>query len=533
MREKILALLSTLAVILVQGAILFRNGVFDKFGNLNFYDYAAFRDITVHLSLVNEILNRFPPTNFAAGGVALKNYHYFFDVFLSVFARFPIISFLDLYFRVTPVVLSVGLCAAIYFAALKLSKSRLAASLSIFFVVFANSFGPAVPFVADFFKWSHVTGSGNTFMMDNLLGMMVNPQGILSLIFFLSLFLLFERYEATKKTFWLFLIGFILAISFGTKAYGGILFAPAAILSGVFYIWKKRNFMPLVFIGLGIALMGAWVLYSINGGVAGLTFAPFWLLVDMMSDINRLNQSVFTLLPTNIFKAPGVVLFEFVVFLFGALGLRVFGWKEIKRKLTGGVVFLYATALASLFLPIFFNQSSKAYEVVQFFPYFWVTAGILFSVWIAKQKWPIVLIFILLFLAFDKQELDIRWTGSTERITIPAAEMAAVNYIRQNTDPNAIFLLAPSGFNANNLWFSALAARRTVYSGERFDQQIGIDTVALSQKVKDAFAGKKIDLKYDYIFVSQTLDGSSARISNQRNLQVVFSSNGAVLYKVL
>ena len=58
---------------------------------------------------------------------------------------------------------------------------------------------------------------------------------------------------------------------------------------------------------------------------------------------------------------------------------------------------------------------------------------------------------------------------------IPAPELAAVNYVRQNTNPDAVFLLAPSQFNTDNLWFTALSGRRVVYAGFRFEQQIGVD----------------------------------------------------------
>lgn len=518
MKEKILAVFFTLMAIWVQGALLFQNGLFDKKGNLVFYDIAAFRDVTVHLSLVQEILNRFPPTNFAAAGLPLKNYHYFFDVGAAVLTKILPLQPIDTYFRVIPVILSGLLCLTIYLVTRRLSKSRLAAALAIFFTIFATSFGPAMPFLADFFHWSHITGSGNTFMMDQLFGMMVNPQGILSIIIFLALFLFFDWYEKTKKIISLILIVFLLGISFGVKAYGGILFAPAAILASFYLFIKNKDYKPVIAVFFGVFLMGLWFLYSIDSKVAGMSFAPFWILTHMMSDINRLDQPMFAVLPANVFKAFAVIIFEFFVFLFGALGLRIFGWMEIFRERISAVIFLYATAIFSLFLPLFFNQSSKAYEVLQFFPYFTVVTGILFSIWVSRKHWLIILLFALLFLAFDKQELDVRIKGSSEKIMIPASELAAVNYVRQNTDPAAVFMLAPSGFNADYLWFTALSGRRVVYAGSRFEQQIGVDPAKITQK-------------YDYIFVSEKLDGGSARISDQANLKLVFEKDGARVYR--
>lgn len=512
MKEKVLAVLFTLMVIWAQGAILFQNGVFDSLGNLHFYDYGVFRDVTVHLSLVNELLNRFPPTNFAAGGIALKNYHYFFDALLSLFARIPGISLLDLYFRVTPVVLSIGLCAAIYFTTRQFIKKKIVAAYAIFFTVFATSFGPIVPFIKDFFHWNHVTGAGNTFMTDQIFTMMVNPQGILSLIIYLSIFLSLCWYEKTKKILALILVTFLLAISFGVKAYGGILFAPAAILASLY----SRKYKLIFSVGLGVFMMGLWFLYSIDSKVAGLSFAPFWLLTAMMSDINRLNEPFFAYVTG--WKLPFLVVGEFVLFLFGSLGINILGIFSIDRNLTASKVFLYVAAVFSLLMPLFFNQSSKAYEVVQFFPYFTLLMGIFFTISVFKLPKFFPIIFMIILLVLDKRELDRRFVKSNEEIIIPAPEISAVNFIRQNTDPAAIFKLTPSSFNADYLWFTALAGRRVVYAGSRFEQQIGVDE-------------KNISKNFDYVFVSQTLDGGSVKISDQDNLKLVFQKDGAKVYK--
>lgn len=508
MKEKVLAILFTLTVIWVQGTLLFQNGLFDKQRNLVFYDYGMFRDVTVHLSLVGELLNRFPPTNFAGGGIPLKNYHYFFDVFLSIFARIPGLSLLDLYFRVTPIVLSIWLCTVIYFTTLQLTKKKIVAALAIFFTVFATSFGPMIPFIKTFFGWSHVTGAGNIFMTDQIFSMMVNPQGILSLIIYLSIFLSLGWYERSKKIISLILVTFLLGVSFGVKAYGGILFAPAAIFASLYFLFTKKDWKPFLSVSTGVIFMGLWFLYSIDSKVTGLSFAPFWILGRMMADIDRLNEPQLS----SRFLIP----VEFLLFLIGSLGLRVFGFLSINWKLSLSKIFLYLTGVFSLFLPLLFNQTSKAYEVIQFFPYFSLLTGILFSIWVSKKHWLIIFLFALLFLAFDKQEFDRRIFTSNEKIIIPKAEITAVDYIRKNTSPNAIFLLAPSGFNDDYLWFSALTWRRVVYAGRRFNQQIGA-------QIKES--------KFDYIFVSDTLDGSSAKISNQDNLKVVFEKDGAKIYK--
>lgn len=523
-----------LAVVWAQGTLMFTNGRYDSQGNLVFYDYVVFRDSTVHLSLIGEMLHRFPPTNFAAGGLPLKNYHYLLDAILAAVVKITGVSPLDLYFRVLPVTLSVLLSAVIYLTTRQLTKNKTAAVFAVFFTVFATSWGPVVPVIKALIGGNKVTGGSDLFLTDQLLGMMVNPQGVLSLIVFLSLFLLLGAYSRTKKSLPLIFFALLLGLSFGIKAYGGLVFAPAAFVVGVIFVWKDKDWRPLLATIAGILLMASWIVFTIDGKVAGLSFSPFWVLEKMLVDITRINEPRLYLLGQH-YQAVGswwwlaaLLFFEFVIYFIGSLGLRIFGLLALKN-LTGPKVFLLIAAAISFLMPFFFNQSKKAYEVIQFTPYFTLLMGILFTIvlfsFLEKIKSKALAVGVLLavigiFLILDKRELESRLKTNNEKIVISRAEMAAVKYISQNTPPEAIFLLPVTDFNKDYLWFSSLVQRRTVYSGERFAQQVGVNTQALVTGINESI--------FDYSYSDQK-SGDSVVISNRGPGEEVYRQDGIVI----
>jgi hypothetical protein len=185
-----------------------------------------------------------------------------------------------------------------------------------------------------------------------------------------------------------------------------------------------------------------------------------------------------------------------------------------------------AGALASLAIPLLFNQGKKPYDVVQFLPYFLLVMGIMTTVTFCKLARGrgihvqilglLVTITVFLFLVrgeltarllmTDYESSPIRFESDFgfykqgAKVVVPKDILLAAEYIRAQTPREAIFLLPPSRTNVSFLWFPALTGRRTVFSGEFFAYQVGLDTARRRQEVEDIFAGKKEgDFAYVYL----------------------------------
>lgn len=546
-----LTLAVTFLVIWVQGKPLFENGLLNGDGALVFKDAVIFRDSLVHLSLINEIASRFPPTNFAAGGIPLKNYHYLFDTILTIFSKILPINTLDLYFRLTPIILSTALCLVIFLTIYRLTNNKLFSGLGVFFTIFATSFGALVPSIKILLHARTVTGGNNMFMTDQIFNMLINPQGVLALIIFLTLFLLLEKYSREKKTLLLVFYGLLLGVSFGIKAYGGIVFAAAGTCFSLYYFAVKRDLRPLAATGCGILLITGWFFYTIDTKVAGIKFAPFWLLDVMYTDLDRLNEPNVTFMKSiyaNIDSWHHVIRItveQFLVYFVGSLGLRLLGFVGVVSlvknllKVSPAWVFLLIGALISLVIPLFFNQSSKAYDIVQFTPYFSLFMGIMFTytLFLLAKKLPhpavsfvLIAIFILSFLALDQRDLLERTQSGRDEIVFSKAQLGAIDFIKNQTPQDSIFLLPISDFNDDYLWLPGLAGRRTFYSGSRFASQVGVDIEKKKNQVKDFQTGKGCTLDFDYIYSDRTNLGEFDRIRSECKDKVVFENNEAVIY---
>ncbi|MBI3558878.1 hypothetical protein HY085_00620 [Candidatus Gottesmanbacteria bacterium] len=538
-------------VVWIQGVKLFQSGIVDSNGNLIFWGEVLFHDSNVHLSLISEMLARFPPTNFSStldGIATLKNYHYFYDLILAFLVKVTGISLFDLYFRLAPVLVSVLLSLAIYLVVWRLTKNRIVAAWAIFFTVFATSFGSILPFIKIIFSGGHVTGGSNIFMTDQLVDMLVNPHGGLSLVIFLAIALSFWEYEAKKEKKYLGFLVFLLAVSFGIKAYGGLVFGPAAIVAIFWFLIRKKDAWPLIATFLGLLAMGLSIIATISPGVAGVQLAPFWLLEKMMIELDRVNEPRYLLLlqhyqaTGNILRILLLYLTALVIYLVGSLGLRIFGLIGIVRsicrwkELSGGLVFFLAGATVSFFVPVFFNQTKKAYDIVQFTPYFTITAGIFFSIFICRRpfRWLTLIFLGLLFLFLNKNEIAVRLDKEKivrDRVIISREVISAADYIRTRTPTEAVFLLSPSDYNFRFPWFTALTSRRAVYGGRGFAFQVGIDTAKAERRVLDIFAGREKYENFDYLFLTRTEERQFAKIKELYNFRTVFENNEALILK--
>ncbi len=543
--SKIFAIFLSFFAIWMLVSPLSGSGSFNSQGDLLFDRGATFYDAGVHLSLISEMSHRFPPTNFALGGVPLKNYHYLYDAALTIVHKLTGISSLDLYYRIGPVVVASLLCLAIYLTILRLSKNHWAAAWGIFLTIFATSFGTITPLFKSILPGNPHSFSNNFYMTDQIFDMMVNPHGVLALAIFLYLFICLSFYSQYKKNRYLVLFFILLGLSFGVKAYGGVVFAAGSMATAIWFL-KNKDFRPVVAILIGLTLMFTWFIWSTDRSIVGLKFAPLWFLDRFMSDFEHLYQGDFPVL-TQLYLASNnwwrlaILYFQaFFIYLIGSLGIRILGLitiLKVVKKPTPEVVFLLSCAAVSFVIPLFFNQSSKPYDIVQFLPYFTMTMGVAFTLLVFRQnsKPFIVLFLMILFLFLDKHELKERLNEKpvSSKIILPSSLLLATNFITTNTPAESIFLLAPTEENLGNLWFTSMANRRAVLSGEFFSLQTGVDIAPVKQKVQRVFSGQQTNINFDYLFLQSREKPFFDKIKEQYKLSLVFENESAAIYKRL
>jgi len=533
-----LAILFTVLVIWVQGITIFSSGVSNSQGNLIFHNYVLFQDSNVHLGLIGEMKHRFPPTNFAAGGIPLKNYHYLFDAVAALIGKISGIGTLDLYYRIIPIGLSILLSAVIYLTTYKLTKNHWTSALAIFFTVFSTSFGQLTVYVKNFFHLNSVTGGSNMYMTDQILDLLINPQSQLGIIIFLVLFLLLSWYVEKKKSIFLIVYALLLGFSFGVKAYGGIVFAPAAVLTSLWMLWRNRDVKPLIATFAGCFIMFLWIRATIDSGVAGMQFAPMWTIDKMMMDLDRLNEPRFYLLREHYLGTGNwvrlIMLYSggITLYLVGSLGFRILGilvaiklilnWK----KISPATLFLLSAALVSWSIPIF--------------PYATILSGILFSIFIFDitnffknriAKLFVIVFFIFLTLVLISKQIIYRFSTPGEEFVISKEFVDAALFAKTNTPEDSIFLSAPTDFNFRIPIFSSLSERRTVYSCRSLVAQVGVDSEKTEKQLIGFFNGQDYPISFDYLVLGKSDVAKFARIDFKRDLSLVYQNSQISIWK--
>src|SRR5689334_11454044 len=99
-------ILSVLIILgtIFQGVVMFRSGVMYDFG-IGYWGPLA-RDGVWHEALVAQLLKSVPPANPGLSGELLTNYHYFYDLLVSLISRIGIPVNLLIY-RIFPIIFSI------------------------------------------------------------------------------------------------------------------------------------------------------------------------------------------------------------------------------------------------------------------------------------------------------------------------------------------------------------------------------------------------------------------------------------------
>lgn len=333
------------------------------------------RDDLWHLALINELKNNFPPDHPGFTGVALKGYHFFYNFLLAGISNIFSISPLSLYFHFFPLFIAILWGLGVYALMYKWSKKISIGLWAVFFTMFGGSFA----FVLRI-------GGHDNLSLDSAFGIqqpvssLINPPFSISIIIVISTLFAIYQYLESKKNTWFVPVALFVGLATMFKVYAGIILAGGFILFGLIETVRTRNYLILV------SLFTSGILFAVTYGIlrdpsSTLIFAPLWaphsVLIDNMPWYGY-TEKMYTYTKLSVIK--GIVeteLYSWYVFIFGNLGTRLLGLlflllfflKKRKKPSLFAVMILIMT-LISIFIPLFFIQSGKVFEIIQMAWYF-------------------------------------------------------------------------------------------------------------------------------------------------------------------
>lgn len=489
-RQNRLFLLILILGIFGQVSLVAAGGMPTGDGGLTLVD----RDGFWHIGLIEELTKKIPPLHPGFAPIALTNYHYFYDLFVSSFKVIYPFSALDLYCRFVPILLSALLGLSVFILARRLFQSEKIATLATFLTYFTGSLAFLIPLFLPKQPWGE-----SSFWVAQTFSMLTNQPFSLSIsLFLMGIFALRQNLHLPM----VLLLGTQLAF----KVYGGIIALGALGAVSVWQILREKK-INLLLGFFAAAIISFLLFYSNNtiGGAEGfLIFAPGWYLRAMVENPDRLNIIDWVLREETLLyygSFLGILrlrLQEFVIFLVGNLGIRLIGligliaFLKNLKKLTDTEVFLWVAAAIAFIMPMLFIQKGSVANTIQFFYYLLIildlyTAKIIANT-LKNRKLLVrglvftILLFFLLPTTFQTWQIH----SNLARAAIGKEEMAAIEFLKEKTDKEAIILLFPSQGNTYSLYISALSGRRTYYS----------DRLMSENTLKDYKSREKNSLKF-------------------------------------
>lgn len=411
-----------------------------------------------HLALINQLVKSVPPENPIYSGILLKNYHFFYDLFVALTNYLSKIPVSDLVFRFYPLVFSLLLGLGSYYLIMRLFESRLGtlkakvtAIFSLYLIYFAGSFG----WIVEFLRERHFGGE-SAFWVNQSVSFNLNPPFAISLLIMVALLhILFNSpFKGISKVIIILIIGTL--ISF--KSYTGVLVLGVMIVVSLIRFLAKRDFSYFWIIFLSSLLAGWLFISNFEMSSSFLKFAPFWFIHSMVDSPDRVGWVRLSLARTSsqvLRQWPKFILVELLsllIFIFGNLGLRFFGLVlTIKKKdifRNDSLLFIFVVTILSVLIPILFIQSGNPWNTIQFFyPVLYTTAllsGLTISTLLFKlnRLFACILICVVVILApINSLVTASGYFGNSPHAFISVSELEGLKFLA--TQPDGVILTYP------------------------------------------------------------------------------------------
>jgi len=358
------------------------------------YAVLASHDQAWHAALIKELIQHFPPQIPGYSESILKNYHYFYDLLISGNVRiFGGDVFIYIQF-IYPILISFFFGVAVYRICSLILKRQYLISLAIIFAYLGNS----LAYILSLYgvgQWQ-----SDTLLLDQPIIYLFNQQTVLSLSLMLYLFYLFNKFLKRDFNLILGIVTALMLVSlFGIKAYGFVLVFITMFIVLIKNIIKKwqnkqitsRNFfnITIICIFLGINLAALYLL-NMSSNSSFIKFAPGWILDEfflrLILPIDKelaSHKAIAVLLKQN-WKILMIQFWTLILFIIGNFHIRILG---ILAKSKSEIGFMFKIiSIISLFIVIFFNQSSSPYNIIQFGPYAMIATSILLFIFLDNIK---------------------------------------------------------------------------------------------------------------------------------------------------
>lgn len=363
------SLLTAFLAILFSAQMIF-NG---NFGNSIYF----FGDDLAHLAYMTELRHAFPPQNPGFAGIPLNGYHFFYDFLNANLSQVTLLSPFSLYFHFMPLLTAFGWAFGTYALLFQWTKKISAALWGVFLVLFGSSFSFVLLII------NHPKASiFNNFGIDQPSMALLNAPYAFSIVIVLATLLCMHNYLKNNNKTMLILIGIFVGIAPEFKVYAGMILIGGFAVFTLIELLKKKFTVLYAGIVAFVLFLATFKVFSSNG--AGLFYLPLWPIERMLDQIfpeYGYKEKIDTYKKYSVIKGLFLThLYTFSVFLIGNIGTRFIGilflpiiLMKSKKLPSAFSLIVLSMLLLSIFVPMFFAQTIKVFEMIQmtwYYPFF-------------------------------------------------------------------------------------------------------------------------------------------------------------------
>ncbi|HVZ67438.1 MAG TPA: hypothetical protein VG917_04185 [Patescibacteria group bacterium] len=518
-----------------------------------------------YLAQITELKNNFPPQHPGFAGYPLTGYHFLYFFLLAKISNIFGIPSVTLLFSFGSVLTAVMWGLGVYCLILKWSKDRINALIAVFLTMFGGSFV--------FISWLQ---GHRALDLDSGYGILQPPLSLLNPPFaisvvFLTAFLIssYEYFKSNNKS-WIFPLVLIAGAVSLFKVYAGIIILGGFLFIVLVNLLQKKFY--IIYGLIGVILLFFATYWPFTDKTAHLIFYPLWAPHSVLKDNMPwygYTEKFYTYSREHVIK--GLITIEsyaLFIFLIGNIGSRIIGLVVLpfiyfkKRKLPSlfsSMVFLML--LGSILTTLFFIQTGKVFETIQFSWYFLFLISLFSSfglAFILELKYPKFLkyVFIILFLIITLPSAVssiLKYTSPTGGFIDPAFYSASI-YLKNHGSYNQTVLTVPNGVGSTsaalNKWYistnpivPAIMNKRSFLSFEYFyfnglntNERLNlikliINTESSGSKDKSSIEDiKKALKKYDIVYIYSMKPLKFAQKTD--NIKAVYNRSGQYIYEV-
>ena len=477
---------------LIQSYTLFSGGVKTDAG-IRFH---SVHDNLWNISIINELKIKVPPDHPAISGEVVKNHHYFYLYFLALANKITAISVFDLYFRFGPVFVSFLYGLSLYSAAAIFTKKVLFRAVAVFLGYFSGNLAYLAPlFFSNITDWR-----ANLFFADQPFDQIFNPYTVLGFAVFLYAAYSLSFFLRQKKPgyIWPLIISLFIAGSFGIKSFGSVILLGSLLFTATvsFIFFREKRLLYLSILSILLFLP---VFYLIAGKSSiSPVFIPGWLLREMMTGTDKLNQPVFSdienyyISVNNLAGLIKIKLFELFIYILGNFGMRLLGFlflmsiilskKAVRLKITA--LFILTAVVLSISVPLLFNLSNSPYNIIQFTPYSLVLLSVASALFLedlrdflTAKKLGLMAYILILFLIISSLPVNIKnFSGKIreEGDIIGREDLEGAQFLKEKAGRQKIILIDPDQFPGSAIYLPALSGKKFYLADSGYALQTGI-----------------------------------------------------------